>query len=462
MTLTIQQEEDERRQLKVNVEVAEERIQKEMRKHARKLARQINIPGFRKGKAPFGRILQFFGKDAVRAETVEEMIQAIFEETMEEIDQPPYAQPTMDDMTMEPLTLSFTIPLEPTVELGDYRSTRKDIEPVEITEEAVEEALEHVREHHVVTEPVDRPIEAGDLVTLSGTGECPGNEDDEDAEEEIETIVLFDEERTELVMDSEKLFAGTPFVENLIGLEVGDTKEFSFDFADDHEDEDIAGRTANFEITILDVQSRVLPELTDELAQEEGDYETVEALREGLRTQLKTQAEEQAKSDLLDEFIEEMAKGATIVYPPAALEQELDDMQENLKQQTTRSGWTWEDYLRLQNETEESLREGWHEAAETRLTNGLVLRQFIQVEKVKADNEAFEAILEERTADIEDEEFKQQMREFYEGPGRDVIANSLLMDAIHDRIKAIATGNAPDLDELEATEAEADTSDEEE
>lgn len=463
MTLTINQEEDDRRQLKVNVEVAEERVQQAMRKHARKLARQINIPGFRKGKAPYGVILKYFGQEAVRADATEEMVQAVYEEMIAEIDHAPYAQPSMNDMSIEPLTLSFTIPLEPVVELGDYRAIRKDIEAVEITEEAVEEALEHVRTHHTITEPVDRPIEETDVVTLSGTGECPGNEEEEGAEDEIETIVLFDEERVELVMDSEALFAGTPFVENLIGLEAGDSKEFSFTFADDHDDEDVAGRVANFEITILDVQSRIVPELTDEIAQEEeGDYETVEELREGLQTQLTTQAEEQAKSDLLDEFIEEMAKDATIAYPPAALEQELDDMQENLKQQTTRSGWEWEDYLRLQNKTEETLREEWHEAATTRLKNGLVVREFIRTEKVKISDEAFEAVMQERLADIDNEEFQTQMREFYEGPGREIIANGLLMDAFHQRVKAIATGNAPDLDTEETDNTSSDTTDEEE
>ena len=179
MTLTIHTEEDEQRQLKVPVEVPEERVQKEMRKKARSLARQINVPGFRKGKAPYNVIVNRFGEEAIRTDAIEDMIQGVVVETLDEIDRTPYRQPTLDNLEMEPLVLEMTIPLEPTVVLGDYRAIRKELETVEVTEEALDEAMERVQARHQILEDVDRPAARGDLVTLHGEGKT----DDDEAEE---------------------------------------------------------------------------------------------------------------------------------------------------------------------------------------------------------------------------------------------------------------------------------------
>ena len=497
MTLTIHTEEDKQRQLKVTVEVPEERVQRQMKRTAREIARSVDIPGFRRGRVPYNIIVQRVGRSALRNEAVEEILEPVFEETLAEIDVTPYAQPQLEDLEMEPMVIKFTIPMEPTVELGDYRSIRRELPEVDVTDEAVQEALEHIRTHHEVLEPVDRPVEEGDVVALSGTGEIV--EDDE-------VDVIFDEERIELLMDPETTFTGTDFVQNLIGLEVGDHHEFTITFPEDEEeaevaaedvieeeallDEDaaevavgdvdgddegagseedgdgesasgassLAGKAATFSVTILDVKSRYLPELDDELAREEGDYDTLDEMREAVREQLWEQAEADAKDELFDDVMEKMIETAHLVYPPAVVDEELENMVQSLKEQVTRAGWEWNDYLMLQSETEDSLRESLMDDAVERVQRGLVLREFIEEERLSLDDEEVEAAIDERLGDRfeDDEELREQMRDFFrQGQGLEMVTGEMVMEKVLDRIEAIVTGKAPSLEELAAAEEEA-------
>lgn len=442
MTLNIQTEENEQRQLKVTVEVPEERVQEQMRRTARKFARDVAVPGFRRGKAPYNVLVQRLGREYIRSEAVEEMLDPIFNETLTEVDVAPYGQVSLDDLQMEPLVVSFTIPMEPVVKLGDYRSIRREIEPVELDEEAVDEALEHRRSHHEVLEPVNRPVMSGDVVAVSGTGEII---------EEDATEVIMDEERIELLMDPDRTFPRTGFVDNLIGMEVGDEGEFTVTFPEDYDEEELSGREATFTITVLDVKSRYLPVLNDEFAKEEGDYETLEELRQKLRQDLQEQAEQAARDDLIDSFVEEVAESAEIVFPPSVVDQELTQMLENLKSQITQSGWQWDDYLTLQGETEESLRERWREQAEERVQRGLIVRQLIEEEKLALSEEELDAAIDERLERFDaNDELREQMREFFRQPqGMEIISNDMIMEKVYERIEAIVTGNAPDLDALE-------------
>lgn len=441
MTLTIQTKEDSQRQLKVTVEVPEDRVQAQMRKTARRLSKQLNIPGFRRGKVPYQVIINRFGEGAVRGDAVEDMLESIIMEALEEVDAAPYRQPTLDDMDMEPLTLHITIPIEPEVKLGDYRAIRKDVQEIEVTEEALAEALEHVRSHHQILEEVDRPLEQGDMVTVTGEGKI----NDEEGE------IIWQEQNTELVMDPERLFPDLPFVDNVIGLSAGESKEFKFSFPDAYEEEELSGKEAIFNVSIIDVKSRTLPELTDELAKEEGDYDSVEELTEALRKELHNQAERQAKAELLDEVVEGMLETATIVYPPVLVEEELIDTLENMKAQVTRSGWQWDDYLKLQSQTEEKLKDDWREGATERVRRGLVLREFVREEKLTVNDEEIDAAVDERVSQFSDnEELQSQLRSIYkQGQGLEAIANEVLMEKVQERVELIVTGNAPDLAGLE-------------
>lgn len=511
MTLTIHTEEDNQRQLQLTVEVSEERVEKAMRETARKLARDVRIPGFRPGKAPYHVMVSRVGREALRGEAVEEMVPQIFDEalTQEGVEQV-YGQPRLEDMTLEPLVLKFTVPLSPHVQLGDYRALRQELEPIEITEAAVDEALEHVRTHHAVVEPVDRPAEPGDLVTVGGIGQLihwdegeeaeetadvaaepdatdatvgdetdvaesepevvsgadEGTEHDDDDdyhEEEDKDDIIFEHESIELLLDSEKLFPGTPFVEHIVGMPVGEEKSFDITFPEDYVDEELAGQEATFDITLLEVKRRDLPPLDDDLAKLEGNYETLDELRQNIHDRLAEEARSRQREEMLETVIDDLLAGATLVYPPAAVEMELDEMMETFKNQVTRSGWQWEDYLRLQNETEASVRDNFRETAIKRLERNLVLRQFILDEKLTVEADDVDAAIEARISQFDNEELRQGMRDYFSrGYGFNTISGQVLQDKVYERIEAILSGNAPDLAAVEMESADMRAREEEE
>lgn len=442
MTLNIQSIEDEQRQLKVTVDVSEERVQRGMRQMARRLARDLHIPGFRPGKAPYDVVVRRVGEDALRAETIEEMTSEIFSEMLAELAVEPYGQPTLDELELKPFQMQFTVPLRPIIDLGDYRSIRMAQESVEVTEEAVDNALDNVRRRHEVVEPVERPSQSGDIVTVSRQGRYL----DEAGEEQL----LFDDKRLEILLDKETTFKDTDFVDHLIGLEVGDDAAFSLTFPQEYDDPAIAGLEVKFEITVLDVQKREVPELDDELAKLEGDYENLDELRARLRMSLEEQATEQARADLFDNMVSKIRENASLAYPPALIEAEIADRLEDLKQQVTRVGWEWEDYLRLQSQSEETITEAWREGAADRVERNLVLLQFVEDERLNLTKEIVDAAVDERVAGIEDAELSEQLRSYYNsGAGLERLRNVMLMDMIIDRLEKIADGSAPELSLLE-------------
>ena len=483
MTLTIHTQEDEQRQLAMTVEVPEDRVKKAMQEKARQLSRQINLPGFRKGKVPYPILVKYLGEEAIRSEAVEDMVQELYKEAITQAEIEPFAPGQFDNMELSPLVLKFTVPLEPVVDLGDYRELHKELEEVTVTDEAVQEALERVQKRHQIVEPVERAAQAGDVVTLKGAGHLVV----EDSEEPGDSF--FTEERIDFVLEADELYYGQPFIDAILGMSVDETKEFTIrlpeDFLDDGEAEAEEGEEAateteaettpeseaatqepshgHFTITLLEVKNRILPELNDDLAKEEGEYETLDELAAALRDDLQKSAEEVAKNQMIDEMMDDLLAQATINYPPAAIESELDGMVEDLKSRVTRSGWQWEDYLKLQGETEKSLRDTWREGAVRQVRRSLVLRQFVTNEKLRIRAQELDDVFEKRYGDLDDS-LKESMRRFFSESesGFSMLGGDLMMEKVADRVRAIRSGAAPDLDAIEEEEEDEDWWEEEE
>ena len=454
MTLTINLKEDEQRQMLVTVEVAEERVQAAMRRQAQKLAREFRFPGFRPGKAPYQMLVNRLGEDYIRSQTAEEMGQDVFKEMLEQVDFEPYEQASLTDIILHPLTFHFTVPLVPTVTLGEYRDFRYEVKAVEVTEEAVTHTLEHLQEERKEVKPVDRPVQTGDIVAFTEVVTATNEAGEEEK--------LFETERAELILDPTTIERGPLFVNNLIGLSAGDNKKFTISYPEDHSNSDMANKAVTFDVTILDVKSQLIPELNDEFAKAEGDYETLEDLRHEIRHNLEKEAERQAIFDLLEVMLAHLKANAQIVYPPIAITKELDDRMERHKKGVSQSGWKWEDFLRLQNETEESLREKWLPAVTESLKNSIVVGKFISLEKLTVSIDDIKAEIQRQIVAYSDDEENQEMMANYllEGAGREQLLNEVMMMKVHERMTAIASGKAPDLDAL--VEDEQTIDDEEE
>lgn len=463
MTLTITKQEDEQRQMTMSIEVEDSRVVGEMKKIARKLAKDMRLPGFRPGKAPYRVVSQRIGENNLRAQAIEDMLNEVIFEAMEQEEIIPYARPTLKDMALSPAKIEIVVPLEPVVTLGDFREIRRELVRPEVNDEAVEESIAQFIERKTTTEEVtDRPSAEGDLIKVSGKGVFALAADAAE-DEEAETF-FEDENGIEFLLDADKTFKGTDFVTNLIGKSVGDTLEFSISYPEDYEVTDFAGRQIDFNLEVVELKSRTVPELTDELVKEE-NYEDVADFKEKTRTTLEEAAFETFRGETLDQWIIDLKEGATLVYPPGAVDAELDERLEGFKQQITSYGWKWEDYINMQGGSEDEVKENWREDATKNLENGLLLREFIAAEKLKLEDDEFKALVDERMesfGEMEDN-IKESMREvLMSGESRQRMGNELMVRKAFDRIEAILSGNAPELPEdEEVEEAAAEESSEE-
>jgi trigger factor len=165
----------------------------------------------------------------------------------------------------------------------------------------------------------------------------------------------------------------------------------------------------------------------------------------------------------MDGLVDDMLEDVEMVYPPAAVEVEINKFVENMKEEIKRSGMEWEQFLGMQAETESDFRERWREQAEVNVRRGLTLRQFVIEEKIKVTDADIDAALEDRLEKFDDnEELREQLRNiFMQGRSFESMQQLIIEDKVYDRMKAIVSGNAPDLASLEE-EDEAITEDEEE
>lgn len=471
MTLIIQSQEDDQRQLSLTVEVPEDRVKKAMQEKARQLSQKINFPGFRRGKVPYHIVIKLLGEESVRAEAADDMVQELYKEALTQLDIQPYAPGQVTDMDLQPLVLKITVPLEPTVALGDYRHLQKELEEVNVTEEALTDALQRIQKRHQILEPVETPAEVGHVVTLKGEGRYVTDNAEEPSD------VFFEEESIDFALDAGELYYGQAFIDQIVGMSVDESKTFTITLPADEDEADKAETPAEaeaesekvpaepkqgqFTVTVLAIKSRTIPELNDDLAKEEGDYESVEDLKAAVRADLQKAAEENAKNMMIDEMMDELFAQATIVYPPAAVELELDGMVEDLKNRATRAGWQWEDYLKLQGETEQSLRDSWRAGATKQMKRSLIFRHFVEEEKLRITTKEIDDVFESRYGDM-DESLKSSMRRFFSesAEGFSMLTSELLMNKMAERVRDIRMGNPPDLDALEEEE-EWDLSEEE-
>ncbi len=435
MSLQIEQQETENRELKLTVRVDDDRVQTAMHKTAKRLSKNLRIPGFRPGKAPYHVVQNWIGAEALRSEAIDSITQDIYREATEQAGATPYAPGSLDDLETDPLVMHLTVPLEPVVNLGDYRSVRRDTPTVEVEDEAVNKALASIQEKHALLEPADRPAKEGDVVIADLKAE-----DDGDA--------LIDREGAELVLDPDKLYKDTPFVENVVGMSAGDEKSFVLDMAAEGKEP----RMLTFTVKVHEVKSRYLPPLNDDLAREEGDFESLLDLRIDVRKKLTEAAQREADAEYVDEVFDAIREGATLTYPPAAIEMEIDRRVEGLEERFAAQNWALDEMLKLQGKTRETLRDELRPEAVNSFERNQVTLALLREERLTLHDDELDQLIDERLAAMGDalsEDVAQQFREIYTaGQGRVMMANDALMNKFTSRLMAIGRGEAPELPEL--------------
>lgn len=453
MAHTFHKEYDNQRQLLVTVEISEDETKQKLQETARKLGKEMRFPGFRPGKVPYHIIVRRIGEDSLRAETLEGMLDGLFQEVLKEVTDPPYLPAEIGKVEVHPLKVQFVIPLTPQVTLGDYRALRRDLQTIEVSEPEITQALEEIRERQQIVETVERPAQIGDMVTISGKGHLI-NEDGSDGE------LIFDEKDTELILEAERFLFGEPFVNEIAGISAGESKEFQITLPETSNAPHLSNKTANFSLNVTTVQRRELPVIDDSLAQQAGEYETLEDLRQEIRKQLTEIGTQNSRNERFEQMLKELRLSSTLLYPPAAIPHEITHMIEEQKERVKRTGEEWAAYLRKNNTTEEQLQSQLHEAAQQRLETNLLLREFILGEKLAVKDKEIKKQAKKHLKEL-DPRVRSYFRNYWtQGEGRDQLYSEVMMNKVQDRIEEIFTGTAPDLALL--ADLSEETTDEEE
>ncbi len=439
------------------VTVDDERVMQAKRAAARKMAKQINIPGFRKGKIPYSVLVRYVSEDGILEAALDDLGQEIYREALEAENLEPAAQGEFEKFERDPLTLTYKVPLVPEVNLGDYRDIRVDYTPEEVEDGDIDEMVEAAQERNAVTEPMERAAELGDIVTLTYRGVMV-DEDDPDDEDE-----WYSEEDAEITLDDDSIIPMPGFHDEVIGMSVGETREFTIAFPEDYHNKSLIGEKIKNTVTISEVKAKVLPELDDDFAQEasNGEAETMEAYREQLREQLTTMRTQMYDNEYSQQVLDKMVEGATIAYAEVSMTQEIDAAMDRQTQDARSRGLTLEDYLVIQGKSEEEMRAELKPEAEENLKRGSVMQQLVIEEKITIEDGDIDAQIDQMFygggGNIDDE-MRQTLRQAVMSSPDSImqISNQAITTKAVNRIVAIGKGEAPDLAELEtAEEAEA-------
>lgn len=412
----------------LEIEVDSAQMEKSLNKAYRRLVKRVDVPGFRKGKTPRNMLERHLGRDHLLQEAIDILIPEAYNQAMDDNDIDAIGQANIEVVTEEPLSFKATVPVRPTIELGDYKSLRVERGPVEADEADVDKAIDDLRQRYAVQQPVDRAVQTGDIIRADIRIVIEGEEVYKDDDAEIR-----------LREDATILLPG--FAEGVVGISKGETKDVEVTTPEG--EGKLAGKTGAATVTVHEVKEEILAEANDEFAKEVGEgFASLEALRTHLRDDLTERVKSQAEERFRNEAVEALAENAeSIEFPPILIDREI---QRELEQQARATSQTVESYLELIKKTPEQIKEDLTPAATERVRRSLVLSKFSDEEDVKAEPEEVDAEIEKLIASAGDG--AERLRQlFSQAEARASIESSLVTRKTVDRLAELVdpNGSAP-------------------
>jgi trigger factor len=364
--------------VRVEADVPAAEVQKSLTRAARALARDMRIPGFRRGKVPPQVIVRRLGREYVLDEAVRSSIGGWYSQAIDAAGIHPVGEPRLDlgDLPPEGLPLSFAIEIgvRPSARLGEYRGLEVGRREPEIDEHRVEHELEHLREHLARLETVEREAREGDFVVVDYVGSIDG-EPFEGGEGRDQLIEL----------GGGRLIPG--FEEQLAGARAGEERTIQVTFPDDYGASHLAGRGAEFAISVKEVRERVLPELDDDLASDAAGFDTLDELREDIRRRIAEQEQSAIESEFREAVLDAAVANATIVVPDALAEARAAELWDQTARQLAQRGINKQAYLQMSGRTEEEIVAEAKPDAEQALRRDAVLAAIVEAEAIEPTDE---------------------------------------------------------------------------
>ena len=370
-------ENGENQQVTLTIEIEAEEVGKGVEQACKRLANRVNIPGFRKGKAPRKIVERHVGMEGVMQETFDLIAPKALNDAFDEQKIEPVTRPEVDIVTLEAgkeLVFKATVTPRPEVKLGEYKGLKVEKEAVNVTDEDVEKQLEHMREHQgkLIDAPEGSEVKDGDFTTLDFEGFADG-----------EPFAGGKGQDYPLQIGSKTFIEG--FEDQLIGAKIGEERDVNVTFPEDYQEKKLAGKPATFKCTVRSIKHRELPELNDELAKKMSKFETLEELRADIRKNLTENAERKAVNDQKQAAIEQASENIEVDIPPVMIDNRVNVMIQEMAMRLEQQGMNLEQYLQFSGTDIAKIREEYRETAEKNVRTDLMLEEVAKAEDIKVE-----------------------------------------------------------------------------
>ena len=376
--MSLQVEKLEKNMAKLTIEATAEEFEKAVQKAYQKNKSRINLPGFRKGKAPRVMIEKMYGKGVFYEDAANELIPEAYGKALEECDLDIVSRPEIDVTQIEagkPFIFTATVALKPEVTLGDYKGVEVTARPVEVTDDEVQAEIDKEREKNSrVTDVDDRGVEKGDLIKLDFDGSVDG-----------EPFEGGKAENYDLTVGSGSFIPG--FEDQLIGAKIGQELDVNVTFPEDYHAENLRGKAAVFKCKVNEIKVKELPEADDEFAQEVSDFDTLEEYKADIRKNLTERKEREAKNAKETEVVAKIVENAEMDIPEPMVNGQVTNMLQDFARRMQSQGLTMEQYFQFTGMDEAKVREQMRPEALKRIQNSLVLEAVAKAENIEISDE---------------------------------------------------------------------------
>ena len=404
-------------EVKLEITVEAEKFDSAIKTVFNKNAKYFNIPGFRKGKAPFHIVEKTYGSQIFYEDAFNEVAGPAYEEAIKEKEIDVVSRPEIDLVQIEKgkdLIFTAVVATKPEVTLGKYKGIQIKKVEYNVTDEDVEHELGHMAEKNARLVSVeDRAVESGDITVIDFEGFVDG--------------VAFDggkAENHELTIGSNTFIPG--FEDQIIGMKIEEEKEINVKFPEEYFSANLAGKDAMFKVKLHEIKKKEMPEINDELAKDISEFDTIEELKNSIREKQEEQNKSRAKYETEDAVIKAVCEEAKVEIPAGMIEMEIDRMAQDIETRLSYQGMKLEQYLQMMNKTMEDFRNENKEQAENSVKTRLVL----------------EAVGKDANIEVKEEEISAKIKEMAENYGRkeeDVKDNPELVKYVGDSLKTEKT-----------------------
>lgn len=380
--MSVKYEELEHNLVKLTVEIPLDEVKAAEDTVYKRMRGRINVPGFRKGKAPRNIIERAYGKGIFLEDAVNDLVPMAYEKAVAEAEKEngikvaSYPEISYEQVELDkPVVFAATVAKRPEVKLGQYKGLKVDTISAEVTDEDIEAEIKREQEKNASIIPVEgRPVEDGDMITLDFLGKTDG--------------VAFEGGESHdypLTIGSGSFIPG--FEQQLIGMNIGETKDIEVSFPEDYHEKTLAGKPAVFTCTIKSIKTKELPEIDDEFASEVSDFETLAEYKEDLRKKLSEEKEKTAKTAKEDALVAKIVEDSEMDVPDLMITSEARNTINSFAQQLRSQGLSMEQYMQYTGQTEEALIESEKPNTEKRIKTRLVLEAVAKAENIEVTDE---------------------------------------------------------------------------